>query len=84
MATMIFIFAFPTLVSAMSGYDANVAAHIRDQKGNFISFQSFSRLLYIVHDGWRINREANYLVLDGLMGSSSGIPIAQTWSYLPQ
>src|SRR5262245_36844368 len=62
MATMIFILAFPTLASAMSRYDANVASYMPDEDDNFIPFKSFSRILYVIHDGWRINQSGNYWI----------------------
>jgi hypothetical protein len=63
-ATMIFILAFPTLISAMSGYDFNVASQVEDRDGNFISFSSFSRVLYVIHDGWRIDQNGSYWITD--------------------
>ncbi|KAF3031934.1 hypothetical protein E8E11_001326 [Didymella keratinophila] len=63
-ATMILILAFPTLVSAMSGYDSNVASRIEDLDGNFIAFNNYSKVLYIIHDGWRVNLTGDYLVTD--------------------
>jgi hypothetical protein len=63
-ATMIFILAFPTLVSAMSGYDSNVASRVLDHDDNLIPFNNFSRALYVIHDGWRLNQSGNYLITD--------------------
>jgi hypothetical protein len=63
-ATMVFILAFPTLVSAMSGYDANVASRIHDRENNLIPFNNYSRVLYVIHDGWRINQDGNYWIKD--------------------
>jgi hypothetical protein len=74
--TMIFILAFPTLASAMSGYDANVASYVPDQNRNLIAFKDFSRVLYVIHDGWRINQDGNYWITDEVH-SSSGMPIVQ-------
>ncbi|KAH7138665.1 hypothetical protein B0J11DRAFT_588081 [Dendryphion nanum] len=61
-ATMIFIIAFPTLASALSGYDANVDSFVPDKNGSFVPFKDFSRLKYVIHDGWRINQGGNYLI----------------------
>lgn len=60
--TMIFILAFPTLGSAMTGYTSNVQSFVPDQDRNLVQFSSFERALYIIHDGWRINQDANYVV----------------------
>ncbi|KAH7351445.1 hypothetical protein BKA66DRAFT_278434 [Pyrenochaeta sp. MPI-SDFR-AT-0127] len=73
--TMVFILAFPTLISAMSGYDANVGSHMRDRDDNLIPFQNFSRILYVVHDGWRINQDGNYWVTDVFYNPKSGDPV---------
>lgn len=61
-ATMIFILAFPTLVSAMSGYDSNVASRVLDRDDNLIPFNNFSMPLYVIHDGWRLNQSGNYWI----------------------
>lgn len=53
-ATMIFILSFPTLMSAMSGYDSNVVPRVQDGEDNLVPFDKYSRLLYVIHDGWRI------------------------------
>lgn len=63
-STMIFILAFPTLISAMSGYDSNVASLVQDRDGNLILFNKYSRVFYVVHDGWRINQTGNYWITD--------------------
>ncbi|KAH6637844.1 hypothetical protein C7974DRAFT_450972 [Boeremia exigua] len=62
--TMLFIVALPTLVSAMSGYDANVASRILDRDDNLIPFNNFSRVLYVIHDGWRIGKDGNSWITD--------------------
>lgn len=61
---MAFILAFPTLVSAMSGYDFNVASNVMDRDGNLIPFSNFSRVLYVIHDGWRIDQNDSYWITD--------------------
>jgi hypothetical protein len=61
-ATMVFILAFPTLTSAMSGYDSNVASRVQDGENNLVPFSNYSRVLYVVHDGWRIGQDGNYWI----------------------
>jgi hypothetical protein len=61
-ATMVFILAFPTLTSAMSGYDSNVASRVQDGENNLVPFSAYSRVLYVVHDGWRIGQDGNYWI----------------------
>jgi hypothetical protein len=74
--TMIIILAFPTLASAMSGYDANVASYVLDRNANYIPFKDFSRVFYVIHDGWRINQDGNYWITDEGY-HSLGMPIVQ-------
>ncbi|PSN68740.1 hypothetical protein BS50DRAFT_453521, partial [Corynespora cassiicola Philippines] len=54
--------AFPTLGSAMRGYKGNTRPFVRDKDDNYISFESYKFVLYIVHDGWRINKTADLIV----------------------
>ena len=62
--TMLLVIAFPTLMSAMSGYDSNVSSRILDRDNNLIAFSSFHRVRYVIHDGWRINLTGNYWIVD--------------------
>lgn len=52
--TMLFVLAWPTVASAMTGYDSNNVAFIKIRDGSLIPFSSFIPLLYIIHDGSRI------------------------------
>lgn len=62
-ATMLFVLAWPTVASAMTGYDSNNVAFIKIRDGSLIRFSSFEPLLYIIHDGSRIDGLADeYLV----------------------
>lgn len=63
-STMIFILAFPTLISAMSGYDSNVASRLLDRDDNLIPFTNYTRVLYVIHDGWRIEKDGSYWITD--------------------
>jgi hypothetical protein len=56
LVTMGYILAFPTIASAMTGYNGNVAAFVPDNSGNFVKFESFQPVLYVIHDGDRINK----------------------------
>lgn len=53
--TMLFVLAWPTVASAMTGYDSNNVAFIKIRDGSLIPFSSFIPLLYIIHDGSRID-----------------------------
>jgi hypothetical protein len=61
-STMIFISAFPTLGSAMTGYVANVQAFVNVTDGNLVPFNTFLKVCFIIHDGHRINQTDEFLV----------------------
>ncbi|KAM7215732.1 hypothetical protein V8F06_008842 [Rhypophila decipiens] len=52
--SMLFIIAFPTLASAMTGYRPNAKAFVVDNTGVLIPFESLSLAAYVIHDGSRI------------------------------
>lgn len=60
--TMIFILVFPTLASAMTGYDSNVDAYLPDYNGSYILFANFTKVVYVIHDGWRLNQTGEYWI----------------------
>lgn len=60
--TMVFILAFPTFGSAMTGYSGNVKAFVADANSQLIPFEDFSFALYNIHNGWKINRGGEYIV----------------------
>ncbi|OAG01816.1 uncharacterized protein CC84DRAFT_1167962 [Paraphaeosphaeria sporulosa] len=62
LVTMGYILAFPTIASAMTGYNGNVAAFVPDSSGNFVKFESFQPVLYVIHDGDRINKTKDFAV----------------------
>lgn len=53
--TMLFVLVWPTVASAMTGYDSNNVAFVKIKDGSLIPFASFIPLLYIIHDGSRID-----------------------------
>jgi hypothetical protein len=64
-ATMIFSLVFPSFASAMTGYNGRLKAYVPDASNNFISFDGFRGVLYVIHDGWRVNRTGNYAITFG-------------------
>lgn len=64
-STMIFVWLFPTLGSAMTGYSANLQAFVNATDGNLVPFSSFRKVYYIVHDGKRINKTDGFAVTLG-------------------
>ena len=59
--SMIFILAFPTMMSAMTAYDLTNRAYFRDEAGDnlMIPLEHFELLAYMVHDGKRAGLEFN-------------------------
>lgn len=60
--TMIFLMAFPTLVSAMTGYTGYSEAVVKLDDGFQVPFSDFEQFYYIVHDGDRANLTTEYKV----------------------
>ena len=62
-ATMLFIVAFPTLGSAMTGYTSAIKSYVPDhQDNNLIRFDRFDPVMYIIHDGSRAGLQDEYAV----------------------
>jgi hypothetical protein len=60
--SMIFTLLFPTFASAMTGYSGNVGAFIPDANQTLVPFNQFHRVLYVIHDGKRINLTDDYYI----------------------
>lgn len=60
--TMIFVLAFPTLVSAMTGYSANNQAVVKMDDAKQVLFSEFEKARYVIHDGNRVNLRINYAI----------------------
>ncbi|KAI1290582.1 hypothetical protein F5Y03DRAFT_378179 [Xylaria venustula] len=58
--SMLFVLAWPTLISAMSGYSPETGAYVQDINGNFVPYNEFRLLSYVIHDGSRINLTDDY------------------------
>lgn len=50
----LWVAAFPTFASAMSGYSPNIGEYITDHDQSLILWRDFQSIFYIIHDGWRI------------------------------
>lgn len=68
--TMTFVLVFPTLGSAMTGYSGNVKPFVTDKSGNYVPFTSFQYLLYVIHDGWRVNETGDFAVSNSAYSDS--------------
>ncbi|EOA92323.1 uncharacterized protein SETTUDRAFT_85189 [Exserohilum turcica Et28A] len=63
--TMVFTLCFPTFASAMTGYTSIVQAYVLDrQNANWIRFDTFAQVIYVVDDGNRIGQTEPYYVVD--------------------
>ncbi|KAM7210172.1 hypothetical protein V8F06_014449, partial [Rhypophila decipiens] len=60
--SMLFIMAFPTLASAMTGYRPNTKSFVVDQVGSLVPFEAFSLAAYMVHDVSRIGLKDNQVI----------------------
>lgn len=82
--TMVFIVAFPTIASAMSGYDSNISAFVPDGDANLVPFRNFSIARFVIHDGGRLPNLSNeYIVLESFCGVGDPtipLPTHATWS----
>ncbi|KAI1118895.1 hypothetical protein F5Y14DRAFT_398091 [Nemania sp. NC0429] len=73
--SILFVFAWPTLVAAMSGYSPETGAYVTDIKGNFVPYNEFQLLAYVIHDGNRINLTTSFPVLYGFSSSFPSVNI---------
>lgn len=51
----LFVVAFPTLVSAMTGYAPVTEAFLKDRDGQLVPLMSYRSVIYIVHDADRVD-----------------------------
>ncbi|KAG7291861.1 hypothetical protein NEMBOFW57_001883 [Staphylotrichum longicolle] len=54
----------------MTGYAVKTEAYVKDspgETGNYIKFNEFDVVAYVIHDGWRIGKTGDYLVPYGSM-----------------
>lgn len=56
-----FVIAFPTLVSAMTGYSSNIQPFVAID-GKLAPFSDFLLVKYIIHDGSRIGLSDDHIV----------------------
>lgn len=62
-STMIFILVFPAFASAMTGYSPKATAFVPNDVGIYVPFNKFSIVLYIIHDGKRVNEADDFIVV---------------------
>jgi hypothetical protein len=60
----IYVVAFPTLASAMTGYSANSHAYVRDYSGSLSLWSAYKPVQYIINDGWRVGLTGRYILTD--------------------
>lgn len=56
-----FILAFPTLMSAMTGYSANTRVFVKIDN-QLIPFSEFRLIRYVIYDGWRVGLNGSYFI----------------------
>ncbi|KAL9618766.1 MAG: hypothetical protein Q9160_006560 [Pyrenula sp. 1 TL-2023] len=67
----IWVAAFPTFASAMSGYSPNIRAFVTDSEGSLVPWQDFKYVYYVIHDGWRLpGLEGEHQVLSSVVGTN--------------
>lgn len=62
MLSILFVVAFPTLISAMTGYRFNTEPFIADTQNALIPFARFALVAYVIHDGDRVGLGPDYPV----------------------
>lgn len=62
--SMVFVLAFPTLASAMTGYSGNVQPFVGEADKAYLPFNSFQPLYYVIHDGDRVGKTKEYNITD--------------------
>ncbi|KAI1800065.1 hypothetical protein F4811DRAFT_54842 [Daldinia bambusicola] len=80
--SMLFIIAWPTVAGAMTGYTTTNDAFVPDTSNNYISILSFQPVLYVIHDGERVNLSNNTYVASPSDGSGWGKNLEQL-EYFP-
>ncbi|KAH6671497.1 hypothetical protein F5X68DRAFT_264754 [Plectosphaerella plurivora] len=60
--TIFLILAWPTLAGAMTGYAATETSFLTMEDDTLIPSNNFLSVLYVIHDGWRIDLHGDYLV----------------------
>lgn len=60
--TMIFVMSWPTIASAMTGYDSNNTGYVNMTDDTQVPFSAFQPVLYVIHDGSRVGLSDDYKV----------------------
>lgn len=59
---LLFVMVWPTVASAMTGYDTNKSAFIKTIDGVLVPFSHFTPVLYVIHDGERVGLRNGHIV----------------------
>ncbi|KAK4463593.1 hypothetical protein QBC42DRAFT_265169 [Cladorrhinum samala] len=71
-ASLLLTLAFPTIMSAMTGYVLATEAFVTGKSDRIlIPYQDFREVIYVVHDGWRVNGTADHMIFSSNRLSSS-------------
>lgn len=60
--TMLFVMGWPTIASAMTGYDSNNTGYVNLTDNTQVPFSAFQPVLYVIHDGSRVGLTDDYKV----------------------
>ncbi len=71
--SLAFILAFPTLISAMSGYSSNSQAFVRVNNSTLVPWADFRLVRYVINDGHRIGLNASSQVLTSIPEQEGGM-----------
>ena len=71
--SLAFILAFPTLISAMSGYSTNSQAFVRVDNSTLVPWTDFRLVRYVINDGHRIGLNASSQVLTSIPAQDDGV-----------
>ncbi|KAH8893682.1 hypothetical protein GQ53DRAFT_717254 [Thozetella sp. PMI_491] len=63
LCSMVFVAIFPTIASAPTGYTTSTKAFVPNADKALIPYSDFSPVIYIIHDGSRINLTDEYPVI---------------------
>lgn len=61
--TMVFVMSWPTIAGAMTSYDNNTGSYVNRTDDTQVPFSAFQPLLYVIHDGPRINLTDDFKVV---------------------
>lgn len=62
LTSLAYLLAFPTIASSMTGYIPRTEAFVSDVDGKPVAESDFRPVVYMMHDGPRVNMSADFIV----------------------